>query len=110
MIYVGKSESQGLALHEAWMADVPTLVYNPKKWQTVSEGKSYSWNDDSIAAPYLVEDTGMFWNDSDDFEQKWDEFISKLGKMKPREYSLKHFSDIISLQNLIGIIDEHGKK
>ena len=29
MIYLSHSESQGMALHEAWMANIPTLIWSP---------------------------------------------------------------------------------
>lgn len=108
MIYVGKTESQGIALHEAWMADVPTLVYNPKTW---SNGVQ-SWTDPKIAAPYMSNACGEFFTEECDseseFRGEFDAFTTKLGSYSPRSYSLEHFTDRKSAEHLLTIIYENN--
>ncbi|MDI6883461.1 MAG: hypothetical protein QMC93_03320 [Patescibacteria group bacterium] len=101
MIYLSESESQGIALQEAWMRNVPTLVWNRGYW----EWKDYEWQESS-SAPYLAEDCGMFFKDKEDFVNKFNTFIKNLSNFKPREYSLKKFTDEISASNYLKIINE----
>lgn len=49
-VFISRSESQGLALAEAWSMDVPTLVWDPEEPLDVNNGKIY-WP--VSAAPYL---------------------------------------------------------
>jgi len=100
MIYLSQSESQGLALHEAWMANVPTLVWN----RGFMEYKDYRWEDEKISAPYLSPETGMFFSGENDFEQKLRAFLDGYKSFRPREFSLKNFTNKISAQKFLQII------
>lgn len=84
MIYLSTSESQGLALQEAWIRNVPTLVLNDKIW---SYG-SYTWTDDKIAAPYLNDQCGVFFSSNDDIQSTLQMFQKQLETFNPREYVL----------------------
>lgn len=62
MVYLSTSESQGIALLEAWGHNVPTLVWNPQKHEhkgRVMSGVS--------SAPYLTSERGVFFRDIDEF-------------------------------------------
>ena len=101
-IFLSESESQGLALQEAWTRDVPTLVWNREHWQY----KQYKWQGSS-SAPYLSKECGMFFKDKDDFQNKFDLFINDLSNFKPRQYSLENFTDKISAQNYLKITSNY---
>ena len=101
MIYLSESESQGIALLEAWVRNVPTLVWNRGYWQY----KKYKWHGSS-SAPYLTKDCGMFFQDKNDFHNKFNIFIKNLSNFKPREYSLKNFTDKIATLNYLKIINK----
>jgi len=101
MIYLSESESQGIALQEAWMRDIPTLVWNRGYWKW----KNYEWHESS-SAPYLTKDCGIFFRDKNDFKNKFDIFIRNLSNFSPREHSLKNFIDEISASNYLKIINE----
>lgn len=89
LIFISESESQGIALCEAWMKDVPTLVWNRGYW---SFAGNY-WKDDKISAPYLHETCGLFFKDSRDFVDTWKIFFDKSDVFSPREYAISHFSN-----------------
>jgi hypothetical protein len=55
-IWVGGTESQGIALFESWAMNVPTLVLPKDRWES-PEGKIYS----ASAAPYLDDSLGKFF-------------------------------------------------
>jgi len=101
-IFLSKSESQGLALQEAWMRNVPTLVWNRGYWQY----KKYKWQGSS-SAPYLTEDCGIFFKDRNDFKNKFNIFIKNLSNFKPRKYSLENFTDEITAKNYLKIINNY---
>ncbi len=104
MIYLSPSESQGLALNEAWMRDVPTLVWDRGYW----EYKDVRWEHEKISAPYLTDELGLTFGGESDFVQKLELFELKLADFRPKEYSLEHFTDEKSVQNLLGIIDSNN--
>jgi hypothetical protein len=99
MIYFSESESQGLALIEAWMRDVPILARNRGFW----EWKNYRWEAENISAPYLTNDCGIFFKDEEDFSGRLSFFLEKLksGQFQPRQYALKNFSDEIAAKNYL---------
>ncbi|MEI6528161.1 MAG: hypothetical protein WCO10_00630 [bacterium] len=103
LIYLSPSESQGIALQEAWIRGVPTFVWNRGYWEY--NGKT--WLDDKISAPYLTEECGMFFKDTEDFNKKIDAFLAK--DFRPREYCLHNLSDKIFAQKLIGLIENYEK-
>jgi len=101
MIYLSESESQGLALHEAWMHNVPTLVWNGGHLKT----KVYEWTG-STPAPYLTEQCGMFFKNEKDFSNKLSIFLANLNNFCPRDYSLKNFTNEICVSKYLNIIKE----
>lgn len=101
MIYLSPTESQGIALNEAWIRDTPTLVWNRGYW----EYKDTRWVDGKISAPYLSDETGLFFEGEEDFEEKLQEFVSKLKNFSPRDYSLSRFTDEVCARLLMDIID-----
>jgi hypothetical protein len=102
MIYLSESESQGLALCEAWMHNVPTMVWNRGYWEYCS----YRWFDDKISAPYLTEDCGMFFAEKKNFFDTWHNFIDNLEDYRPRDYALKNFTNKSSARGFIDVINE----
>ncbi len=101
MIYLSTNESQGLALHEAWMANLPTLVWNRQKL----EYGGFVWQDSKLSAPYMTDQAGMFFLGQSDFETRLGEFIKNYQNFTPRDYSLKNFTDKISAQKYLDLIN-----
>ncbi len=101
MICLSESESQGLALQEAWIRDVPTFVWN----RGYMQWNNYKWYDDRISAPYLTDECGMFFKDKGDFVNKFNIFIKNFSNFKPREYSLENFTNKISAKNYLNIVN-----
>lgn len=101
MVYLSQSESQGLALHEAWMSGVPTLVWN----EGVLKYKNYEWQDRKISAPYLTTDCGLFFKDAADFPQVLSEALVNFSGFSPRKYSLENFTDALSAKKYYDILE-----
>lgn len=102
VIYLQKSESQGIGLLESWMKNIPTLVFNTGFLEI--EGQKIIGDD--IAAPFLNNESGSLFKTEDELK----EIINKLnfGEIvyHPRNYFLNNFTDKICANNLINIIKE----
>ncbi len=98
LIFLSVSESQGIALHEAWMHNVATLVYNGEHWAL---GKQ-QWASSS-PAPYLNKQSGMFFI-AETFRSQLEIFLSKLQNFAPRQQHLENFTDKVSAQKFLEIV------
>jgi glycosyltransferase involved in cell wall biosynthesis len=99
LIYLSQSESQGLALHEAWMHDVPTLVWNGGLW----EYEKHRWTEEKISAPYLVPEAGLFFKNSEEFKRNLS-LIQHTNNFTPNSYCDKNLSDFASTRILLKLI------
>jgi len=89
-IILGAHESQGFAIEEALSCNVPLLVWNVKSMKQ-EEGTNYL---DLFATsiPYWDNRCGEYFYKKEEFETKYNEFISKLDTYKPREFILENLS------------------
>jgi hypothetical protein len=100
MIYISQSESQGIALQEAWARNVPTLVWNG---QVFSSGQ-YAWQDMHISAPYLSPETGLFFKGREDFGNTLALFLENIPKFLPKKYVEDNLSDYRSAEKFLSLI------
>lgn len=100
MIYLQEIESQGIALQEAWIRNVPTLVWN-KGMYTFPDGHVVSGN---ICAPFLTDQSGMLFGSSHEFDQKLDEFTQNLHLFTPYEYCNANLSNKASAETYVKIV------
>lgn len=96
VIYLSRSESQGLALQEAWAHDVPTLVNKSTHW----EGVGLSWDSPQINCPYLTPELGAVFENLEELPR----MIEKSLLLHPKHYCDKHLSDRASVQALLKLI------
>jgi glycosyltransferase involved in cell wall biosynthesis len=94
-IFISRSESQGIALAEAWSMNVPTLVFDPGEFFF---GGRTIYN--VSACPYLTPSTGLNWKTLAELRNIIRDKNSFTG-FKPREYVLKRFTDEYSARQLI---------
>lgn len=99
MVYLSESESQGIALFEAWSCNVPTLVWN----KGYSFWKKYRFS--SSTAPYLSETTGAFFKNISEFKIELEEMQERIYKFHPREWILLNGTDMIAARKMLEIID-----
>lgn len=100
-IFISKSESQGLALAEAWSMNILTFVWNPKILS--AHGRFYS---ECSSSPYLSEKTGADWQTWQELEDILENIDVYLDRCKPREWVLSNMTDLVSAQKLIQIITD----
>ncbi len=92
LVWVGRSESQGIALLEALSMNVPTLVWDIKKfgqWEGSNQA-AFSANQLNFspvtAAPYFDNTCGLKFTDQTKLEESLVEFLNQLPTFSPRKY------------------------
>lgn len=96
LIYLAKSESQGLALQEAWAHDVPTAVNESGEWRSGHR----SWRAPLINAPYLTKDTGSVFQSPNEIQA----IASRFKTLHPKLYCDRELSDAACLNKLLAVI------
>ena len=98
-IFISRSESQGIALAEAWSMDVPTLVFDPGEF--FFNGRMVY---NASSCPYLTRSTGLVWKNPEGLKKIIGDKNSFIG-FSPREYVLKQFTDEYSAEQLIESVE-----
>lgn len=88
-------ESQGLAWAEAWSSDVPTLIL--KRTSNVLQGRVYK----NSSAPYLCSENGLFFDDFEDFKNKFKYWEKHREQFSPRAWVLENMSDEACAKRLL---------
>ena len=94
-VFISQSESQGLALAEAWAMDVPTLVWENRGLVTFHH--FYHSN----SAPYLNSSVGLPWKNLIELNEILISLENELDKFSPRDWVLENMSDEISALQLL---------
>lgn len=117
MIYLQKAESQGVALQEAWARNVPTLVWDSKTY-TYSNNSNNSNTSNvtgtnitvsgKVSAPYLTEQSGLFFDSVEDFDGKFKEFSDRIKnrQFSARAYCIERLSDKASVDMYLDYISK----
>lgn len=98
-IFISRSESQGLALAEAWSMNVPTLVWDPGELH--AHGRIYST---VSACPYLTQSTGCTWQQITELKNILENLPQYM--FAPRQWVLDCMTDRASAHMLCTIVDE----
>ncbi len=104
-VFLSRSESQGLALAEAWSMDVPTLAWNLGGPLTI-QGKTYT---DISACPYLNPLVGQEWKTLDMLEVQFGDIQTILNNSSPRKWVLEHMTDEISARIVMRYLSNNHK-
>ena len=96
IIYLAESESQGLALQEAWAHNVPTLVNKSNRCQR----GVYSWDAPHINAPYLNEEVGRIFSQVAELPS----LISEVSQINPKKFCDRELSDEKTTTELLKIL------
>lgn len=89
MIILSPSESQGVAMFEAWACNTPTLVWDRQRVEW--KGKVLRAPSPS-SAPYLTNKCGYVFQGIDDFDHILTKFEASLHSFQPRDYILSNFT------------------
>lgn len=100
MIYLQESESQWIALQEAWIKDIPTLVRDRGYRSYAGETKR---TEQQISCPFLTPACGLTFTEENSTEQ-FDIFMQNIYSYTPRSYCLAHLSDTVSATILLSYL------
>lgn len=116
IVWVGRQESQGIALEEALAVDIPILVWDVSclgHWDpsTKNEEESipFEWLSFSGAkvAPYFNDTCGKIINYSKDISAGIDFMEDNLNEFKPRSYILSNLTLEKQARALTGLFPKH---
>jgi len=102
MICLSTSESQGLAIQEAWIRNVPTLVWDRGYWKK----GDVRFESKQISCPYLTEKSGITFSGKNDFVEKLETFMEKINHFNAREESLQKLTDKVTTIKFLDTIME----
>jgi len=95
-VFISRSESQGIAMAEAWSMNVPVYAWDPG----TLDYKSRTYRE-VTSCPYLTDEAGLRWKSIDQLK----DIIGKTGNgtlsFQPREYALRLFTDEHAASELI---------
>ena len=100
-IFLSLSESQGIALQEAWAMNVPTLCWQPS--ELTINGRKYST---FSSCPYLSESTGKSWQTIDELENMLIDYKNTKTLFTPRSWVESNLTDELSVHKLLKIIND----
>ncbi len=98
-IYLSETESQGLAMFEAWARGVPTFVWERGFWET--HGLKIFGH---TSSPYLNQRAGLRFKDFDEFILRLKDFMA--GHYESREYARQEFDNRAGAEKLLQIIEQ----
>ncbi|MBX7184552.1 MAG: hypothetical protein K1Y01_05335 [Vicinamibacteria bacterium] len=100
-VFLSTSETQGIALAEAWAMDVPTLVWNPRRpvrdWVVTVQSSS---------CPLLTPATGAEWVTLDELRSLLSRHNRAAETFGPREWTVENLSDVVCARRLLSIAFE----
>jgi hypothetical protein len=100
VIFLSRSETQGVAMLEAWSSGVPTLHWNPGIWVYLGQKVS-----GASSCPYLDPSSGLMFQELSEFESKLNEMLLGLDSFDPRSYVLQKFTRSDSINKFLEIVD-----
>ncbi len=106
VVYLSEFDPDGLALREAWMADIPTLVWS----RGAVEYQGRRFDDPEVGAPYMRPECGLTFVGDADFERKLIEFLERYKTFAPRQYARAHFASEIAARRFLDIVDAAKSK
>lgn len=104
MIGISGAESQGITWSEAWSADVPTFLWYTDT-TTYNHHRAKGRLFKSTPSPYLTDQTGLFFNNLEDFKSIFLRFLNGEYSFQPRQWVIENMSDEVCALNLLKIAD-----
>lgn len=110
-IWIGRQESQGIALQEALASGLPLIVVEAKSLFDYYARNEYKFPTTlktfrTTTAPYFDERCGIIINSTDELVDVIEDFILSINKYKPREYVHESLSLEVCAQKLVSILEQ----
>lgn len=103
-VFLSITETQGIALAEAWATDVPTLVWDPQIEHYYIRGLQ------TTAAPYLSKEAGDRWKELGEFESLLGVLPDCIDGFHPRQWVMRHMTDRVAAEMLIRLCESDTRE
>jgi len=111
LVWLSRSESQGIALLEALSMDIPALVWDPGNWKYHSPELKREFTACATSAPYFSERCGLRFTAGSEFEPAFKTFSEGAGSYHPRDYILKSGLDLrTNKEQILALISDEGSR
>ncbi len=100
-IFISQSETQGIAIFEAWSCGVPTLHYDPGTMNFL--GTQY---EGASSCAYLSPEAGLRFTDEKDLEVAFAEMVRIRPQLDPRKHIEANYTHDHSAERLLTIIEQ----
>jgi hypothetical protein len=94
LVWLSRSESQGLALMEAMSMNVPVLAWNCGTWSNFSHELGREFAGPASSAPWFDERCGVRFSGMADFPEALADLRVRLDRFAPREFLIAEKLDI----------------
>ena len=101
-IWLAGTESQGMALLQAWSMDVPTLVRRKDTYFDEIGSALFP----ATSAPYLTSETGCFSETESLTVIDLENFFCSISEFKPREHVMQNFTLDKKIQEALSLLPE----
>jgi glycosyltransferase involved in cell wall biosynthesis len=101
VVYLSEFDTDGSALREAWMANIPALVWS----RGYVEYQGRRFDDPEVGAPYMRPECGVVFTGDGDFERKLIEFLERYDAFEPRQYASAYFANEIAARKFLDIVE-----
>lgn len=106
VVWLSRSESQGLALLEALSANVPALIWDPGEGVYHSKALKRDFSFTCSSAPYFDERCGLRFQNAEEFKRLWPRFIERQDTFKPRAFIFDQHLDIRTNLSRMPLLNE----
>lgn len=113
VVWVGRSESQGIGLLEALAMNIPMLVWDVTKLGDFVGAEKSGFTQEQLAfsqvtaVPYFTGDCGLRFTDREALESTLGQFLNSLSQFKPRDYVEAELSLNKQAQAFIDLYKSH---
>ena len=113
IIWVGRSESQGIALLEALATNVPALIWDINNFgHWTGSGHEYFTNEqlffsEATTAPYFSSQCGIRFSNKNELNPTLSKFLDELHNFQPRRYIEENFSLTKQARSFLCIYKKH---
>jgi hypothetical protein len=103
VVWIGSTESQGLALMQTWSMNVPTYILRKDNFFDAFSKKFFT----ASSAPYFCNEVGVYSKKEFFDESEFLAFTSNLQMYTPRDYVLRNFTPYKSIVSLASTLNSN---
>jgi hypothetical protein len=98
-VFISASESQGIALQEAWSCNKPTWIYDPGYWEAPDRSRYFA-----SSAPYLTDQCGHTFRDLRELETLCKRWRNGNFQYAARNWVCQNMTDAVCAEKLMKLL------